>query len=577
MDLPNEVTLNIVSCLSKKDLKQVRLVCRLWAALGAKSLFDTIYVSPREFDMSVFEAITQHQTLRHAPRHLVYDSAVFERLTEAQYACDLHWQYHAGDFDILGDARFQIEEMIRFISVDILDGTVFEVNQQLKSHPVYENGFREYFKYANEYLNLFTKRWSGRVYRGLKNLGPIVSVTIRNTWEMIYDLQDDNNNEMTRSYNCPPRFKHQVVSICYDVAKDGLVSRNCIQSDGTRLVGSPSARTYPATGLPPHATQDWDTMGETQMMTTSSSSGYYEFLEIVDLLNSAGKRPKNIIVVGGLGMDGFRTGISAQIFDPQQNLDPRGLLDLASGLTSLQLTIADNVHEENYSLVPLPSIGLLGQFLWRARSLEVLSLDFPCNLGNIDSTIPTSNNLCKLSSVAQPWLPTGLKVLYLNGFTASYRELGTHLFLCLPSLVNLIMGVFSLNEGCYEDLIKGLRHHIRLQNFQLGCHILSADGNGVLPPGFIKGVAETQDKYCNTLSDFATMGQTLPGFGIEERDVLFNEWLQQMKTEENQLMSAYIGQDTSGRRQQNFPRSAEFLRFVAKAVANYKNVPSMYK
>ena len=301
MDLPNEVILNILSCLSKKDLKQVRLVCRLWAALGAKSLFDTIYVSPREIDMSVFEAITQHPTLRNTPRHLVYDSAVFEQVNEVQYACDLHWQYHAGDFDILGDAGFEVDEMIRFVSVDILEGKVVEVNQQLKGHPVFENGFREYSKYGNEYLKLFTKRWSGRVYRGLKNLGPIISVTIRNTWEMIYDVHDDdnnnnnynnnnnnnnNNNETPCSYNCPPRFSHQVVSICYNVAKDSLVSRGCIRSDGTRLVGSPSARAYPATGLPPHGTQDWDTMGETQMMMTGVSSGYCEFVAIVDVLNS---------------------------------------------------------------------------------------------------------------------------------------------------------------------------------------------------------------------------------------------------------------------------------------------------
>ncbi|KAL9038208.1 MAG: hypothetical protein Q9180_003272 [Flavoplaca navasiana] len=576
MGLPNEVTLNIVSYLSKKDLKQVRLVCRLWAALGVKSLFDTIYVSPREIDMSVFEAITQHQTLRNAPRHLVYDSAVFDQINEVQYACDLHWQYHAGDFDILGDASFEVEEMIRFVSVDILDGKVVEVNQQLKSHPVYENGFREYSKYASEYLNLFTKRWSGRVYRGLKNLGPIVSLTIRNTWEMIHDVHNDNNNETTRSYDCPPRFSHQVVSICYNVAKDSLVSRGCIRSDGTRLVGSPSARAYPATGLPPHGTQDWDTMGETRMMMTGSSSGYYEFIEIVDLLNSARKRPKKIIVVGGLGMDGFRTGIAAHIFDPEQNLDPRGLLDLASGLTSLQLTIADNVHEDNYSLVPPPSTGLLHQFLWRARSLQVLSLDFPRNLGDI-GTNPTSTNLCKIFSEAQPWLPTGLKELHLNGFRTSYRELGTHLFLCLPSLVNLTLSFLVLTEGCYEDLIRGLRQHIRLQNFQLGCYILSTDDNGVLIAGFKQGDAETQARYCNILSDFVTTGQTLPDFGTMERDVPFNEWLQRMKTEGNQLMSAYIGQDTSGRRQQSFPRSAEFLRFVAKAVANYKKAPSMYK
>ncbi|KAL8881657.1 MAG: hypothetical protein Q9198_001180 [Flavoplaca austrocitrina] len=579
MDLPNEVTLNIVSCLSKKDLKQVRLVCRLWAALAAKSLFDTIYVSPREIDMTMFEAITRHPTLRNAPRNLVYDSAVFPSIDELHYATLLHWQYHRGTFDALGDARFAVEKMIRFVSMDVLDGKSVELDKQLRNHPVFQSGFREHSNHAGEFLNLFTKRWSGRVRQGLKKLGPIVSVTIRNTWEMIYDYGDNKMAARGCGYGFAKAL-NEVVEPHNAENLNSLVSSNSIRPDGTRLVGSPSARAYPATGCQPYATQDWNTMDETQMMRTCNSSGFYEFIEMVNLLALAGKRAKSLAVMPGTGIDGFRTGIAAHVFDPKHNLDPKRLLRMANGLTSLQLTIADNVREDDCSLHPLPNCEIFDQFLWRAQSLEMLSLDFPCDLNSIGSDEKTGVNLCRLFHKAQRWLPTRLKELHLSGFTASYRELGTHLFLCLPLLVNLTLSYFALNEGCYEDFLRGLQQHAQLQNFEFGCLILRTDDNGVndiMPPAILEGDPKSQEEFFKAIRDFVSTGKVLPELVPGERDLQYNEWLQQMKTERNQLMSAYIGQDTSGRRQQSFPHSAECRRFVAKAVANYKSAPSMYK
>lgn len=37
--------------------------------------------------MAVFEVITQHESLRSALRHLVYDSTVFEQYDEKDYLC----------------------------------------------------------------------------------------------------------------------------------------------------------------------------------------------------------------------------------------------------------------------------------------------------------------------------------------------------------------------------------------------------------------------------------------------------------------------------------------------------------
>ena len=178
MNLPNEVTILILSFMPKSVVKQARLACQLWAELSAQFLFDTIYISPRRIDMDVFEKITRHKTLRNIPRHSVYDSAVFEQLDRMAYASYIHWQYHEGLFDVLGDAFFSVQEMIRYVPIEIIDESATEVDVQLKNHPVFDEGFWEYLKNANEFGNIFKPHWFRPVSRSLKRLGPIESVMI---------------------------------------------------------------------------------------------------------------------------------------------------------------------------------------------------------------------------------------------------------------------------------------------------------------------------------------------------------------------------------------------------------------
>ncbi|KAI4284453.1 MAG: hypothetical protein L6R38_001412 [Xanthoria sp. 2 TBL-2021] len=574
MDLPNEVTLHILSFMPKMDIKQARLVCRLWAALGGQSLFDTIYVSPRETDMVVFESITQHTTLRNAPRHLVYDSTIFEQYDEEEYAWNIHWQYHNGTFDVLGDALFAIQEMVRYIPHGIVESTAAKIDTRLKSHPLFNEGFREYSKHANEYRNIFTKSWSARVYQGLSNLGPIVSLTIRNTWEMIYD--DLATDLAPQGYdNGTAQNKYQPIRPSNKGNTASLISRNRIRPDGTRSIGSPSARAYSATALQPYTTQDWNINAETQVMITGTSTGNYEFHGVVNLLSSAGKRPRDLKVVGGMGIDPSRTGIAAHVFDPMQVPEPTNFLDLASGLTILHLKVTDTIEKELTSFSP-PNIQPLRQFLRRARSLEVLLLDLPGDLTDIDMGVNlTPFNFCPIFSEVQPWLPTGLRELELNGFSASYRELSTHLCLCLPNLTTLTLGNFLLKQGSYEDLFNGLQNHARLETYVLNDDLYNSDGSRFLPPHITMEDDEKQNESL-AISEFFKTGKDLPNLERGERDWQFDGWLRQMKTQQKQLMTAYVGQDTSGRLQQSFPHSPEFLRFVTRAVASYKTAPSMY-
>ena len=84
--MPPEVIHIILENLSQTDVKQARLVSNKWAAIGARSLnVHTVYLSPRDKDMEVFEVITQHPIFRATAKHLVFDSAQFIKLSEEHY------------------------------------------------------------------------------------------------------------------------------------------------------------------------------------------------------------------------------------------------------------------------------------------------------------------------------------------------------------------------------------------------------------------------------------------------------------------------------------------------------------
>ncbi|KAL8847972.1 MAG: hypothetical protein Q9221_006988 [Calogaya cf. arnoldii] len=574
MNLPNEVTILILSFMPKSVVKQARLACQLWAELGAQFLFDTIYISPRRIGMDMFEKITRHKTLRNIPRHLVYDSAGFEQLDRMAYASYIHWQYHEGLFDVLGDAFFSVQEMIRYVPIEIIDESATEVDVQLKNHPVFDEGFWEYLKNANEFGNIFKPDWFRRVSRGLKRLGPIESVIMCNTWEMIYNELD--------TVLTPPAYdvsfteceheaiRHLASQLKCNVDTARLISRNCIRSDGKRLVGSPSARASSTTTLRPSGTHDWNTTDRTQVMLTGRSSGYHECHGLVKLLTSIGKCPKGLNILGGFGIDQYRAGIAAHFFDPMQNPEPAKYLDLADSLTSLRLTIADN---DLTSLGHRLDYQILQQFLWKARELEVLALEFPCARDPVNGQNFTLISLYPMFSEIQSWLPPGLKKLHLSGVSVSYREFATHLFLCLPHLTSLKINEFHLKQGCYKDFVKGLRHHTQLQGFDLVNTYCDWDDSNSLPPAMTAEDRKDYEIFAKQVSHYVTTGEDPPDLGRGERDVQFDDWLKRMKAEQKQLMASHIGQDTAER---SFLKSSEFLGFVAKAVASYKKAPSIY-
>ena len=73
MDFPMEIQNAILSCLSKSDLKNVRLACHQWASLAINFLFDKVYISASKKDLDVFRMVAEHDSICKAVSKLVYD------------------------------------------------------------------------------------------------------------------------------------------------------------------------------------------------------------------------------------------------------------------------------------------------------------------------------------------------------------------------------------------------------------------------------------------------------------------------------------------------------------------------
>ena len=84
---PNELLEKILSLVTKPDLKSARLVCLRWRDVGAKFLFQRVYIAPRKGPVTLLENITSHPVFSKSIKEVVYDGRLFEEdlLDEVRY------------------------------------------------------------------------------------------------------------------------------------------------------------------------------------------------------------------------------------------------------------------------------------------------------------------------------------------------------------------------------------------------------------------------------------------------------------------------------------------------------------
>lgn len=76
-NIPDELLVEILGKLPKKDLKNARLACTLWSTAGAKWLFQRVFFAPREAPIQTFTEIAANPAFALNVKELMYDGRLF--------------------------------------------------------------------------------------------------------------------------------------------------------------------------------------------------------------------------------------------------------------------------------------------------------------------------------------------------------------------------------------------------------------------------------------------------------------------------------------------------------------------
>ncbi|CAF9931975.1 MAG: hypothetical protein ALECFALPRED_005135 [Alectoria fallacina] len=75
--VPDEVLVEILGKLPKKDLKKAHVKCTLWSTAGAKWMFQRVYLAPRKASMKAFTDIAANSAFALNVKELIYDGRLF--------------------------------------------------------------------------------------------------------------------------------------------------------------------------------------------------------------------------------------------------------------------------------------------------------------------------------------------------------------------------------------------------------------------------------------------------------------------------------------------------------------------
>ncbi|KAL8712514.1 MAG: hypothetical protein Q9220_003362 [cf. Caloplaca sp. 1 TL-2023] len=514
MDLPNELILNILSCLPIRDLKQTRLVSKLLASLGGQLLVDTLYLTPREKDMEVFDQITQHPDLKKSIKKIHYDSAQFRKLSLVEYCHKLCEQLKVkgtGHRDVpLGVEGERLREIIEEIYKT--ENHSWRVEMCEQQVPLVK-GHRLYSQYALEQGNILSEGWSARVCKGLRSLSPLESVTIKSTWNLDCEtLCDDGTLTEEELYNFEDERCHMTVA---ERAFDRAIDKQTCQR---RLMGPPTARAYhPVYLVPEFAKFDESSSTRKRLLHEGASNGCLEFVKILQILRLARKEPVELIAHGDSW--GRVSGIPPYLFNPSIWPCTSTLFSyLAPRMHRLDLRLSS--YDGGRVAELFADVSGLRTFLSKARALQHLNLEMPHNgyIGSRSPGIPSQRPLYTFQQVF-PSISTlrfdDMTYLNIVGLGSSFKNIVGLLLLAVPNLDDLILRHIDLTtSGAWEEVIEGLRHYSPMSSGYLDGPL--NDMNGVMYGYEIHGQSHV-DFYVGTI-DYIGLGGRHPALPADAPD-----------------------------------------------------------
>lgn len=258
-----------------------------------------------------------------------------------------------------------------------------------------------------------------------------------------------------------------------DPDKGRLVNSGRIKSDGTRLVGSPSARAYPPTGLQPLGLK---AMGEatdtTDLSEVGMSNGQCELKKVVEVLHTSGQKPLLLNFLRDrprLIWNGASTGASQFISNIEGSLTADALVALAANLRSLRLDFEYAITNPGQ-----PNFQILAQFLHKATKLEDVGLGFSAPINY--NVFLYEYSLDQIFKPIEKWTRPNLTKLSLVRLSTGFGDLSRLLFVNLPKLKHLYLAHIKLLDGIWEDVVEGLHQIVPLTTCKLAPQLHQPNG-----------------------------------------------------------------------------------------------------
>ncbi|KAL8767665.1 MAG: hypothetical protein Q9209_005924 [Squamulea sp. 1 TL-2023] len=526
-DIPPEVILTILEYLPHADIKRTRLVSKHWSELGAMALHvDTVYLSPRDKDMTVFDGITQHPVFKATVKHLVFDSAQFVRLSTRQYITTF---IRSLEDQAAIEESPRPRELISLLN-DPLSASDDKIRDTRHAHERFRSeedlmdGFRQYSQLVHQQKNLLSRSWFERACQGLEALPHLAAVTVCNAWSMVhvedfagsgrqeqdYEQTDSDDADWEELF-CEADHEGEGGGTVHSLLGDHGPALLWRDDDHSGL--SPLARSWPATCLLPVGPMYPLSDSKRAIKTMGISDGCVEVLKLGQLLNATNKQPLEIVLPGGWGN---QMGLSPVVFS--EGLWPAStrLSTVCRKLEFLDVKLTYHVGEWD----ECPDFEGLKSMICNAPLLNTVWLSMPFYPDQGDVADGHFFSLSRIFPPVTEWQQFSLRELSLQGFSTSYSQLAGLLFLNLPNLKVLYLGYVLLMDGNWNDFVEGLSHLDTLQFCEIGQPLL-------YPPCkyYLDNNKEDWEEELSLLSQYIEKGGRHPGLLDHEPDAASSRYM----------------------------------------------------
>ncbi len=423
MNLPSELLLETMQYLSKADLKNARLVSRIWAGCASDRLFAKLFISPHSLNLQIFVTIAANPDLSNCVKELEYDAIHFwPDITVSGYIHLLWGQTEkttlkrVSKFTRSDPEIKEFVAMLRRCTVPVPGSTLrsqinnrAEAQKQCIDFDFIQEGYRKWIQEAHiEKENSDEPNFSKAFIAGLKNLTRLRTVKLRAKWP-----------------------------------SEGKVG----------LQGSPLARSWhPLHAQPP----GWAFSPRFPLALSSTIIDYRYLTSALTVAGRTGVRNLSI-----------KNPTPPYAFIDNPNKKQSILNDCIvtySGLEKLKLSLARSY--KRLRTEPHDDLRGVQSMLESMRTLKRLELDLP-------NRFEASRFLFLYTKVFPEnghWpLLTAFKV---HNLAISTKDLMTLLVMRMPSLRHLDLGIIELLDGTWEAIVEYLKISQRLSSFHIGSKAL---------------------------------------------------------------------------------------------------------